>query len=120
VGLALARNQGESCIIDSFLLSCRVIGRGIETALLAYIGRRAFEMGARQLIGEFIPTKKNALCASFYRDHGFVDCDGKNAGDSGSKFFTLDLNASVPRSPEWIKVEGYESNELSGSPVFTS
>jgi FkbH-like protein len=120
VGLALARNHDESCIIDSFLLSCRVIGRGIETALLAYIGQRALQMGAKQLVGEFIPTKKNALCASFYLDHGFVNCDAKNAGDSNSKFFTLDLNASVPRSPEWIKVEGYESNELSGSPVFTS
>jgi predicted enzyme involved in methoxymalonyl-ACP biosynthesis len=97
-----------------------VIGRGIETALLAYIGQRALQMGAKQLVGEFIPTKKNALCASFYLDHGFVNCDAKNAGDSNSKFFTLDLNASVPRSPEWIKVEGYESNELSGSPVFTS
>jgi FkbH-like protein len=41
VGLALARNQGESCAMDSFLLSCRAIGRGIETALLAYIGQRA-------------------------------------------------------------------------------
>jgi FkbH-like protein len=120
VGLALAQNQNESCIIDSFLLSCRVIGRGIETALLACIGQRAFEMGARQLIGEFIPTKKNALCANFYADHGFVNCDAKNAGDSNSKFFTLDLSTSVPRSPEWIKVEGYECNERSGSPVFTS
>lgn len=120
VGLALARNHGESCIIDSFLLSCRVIGRGIETALLAYIGRRAMRMGAKELVGEFIPTKKNALCASFYVDHGFVNCDAKNAGDSSSKFFTLDLNASAPRSPEWIKVEGYEFNEPSGSPVFTT
>jgi FkbH-like protein len=120
VGLALARNHDESCIIDSFLLSCRVIGRGIETALLAHISQRAFEMGARQLVGEFIQTKKNALCANFYRDHGFVDRDEKNAGDSGTKFFTLDLNASVPTSPEWIKVEGYESNERSRSPVFTS
>ncbi len=120
VGLALARNHGESCIIDSFLLSCRVIGRGIESALLAHIGQRALQTGASQLVGEFIPTKKNALCASFYLDHGFVNCDGENAGDSNSKFFKLDLNASVPRSPEWIKVKGYELNELSGSPVFTS
>ena len=120
VGLVLARNQGHACIIDSFLLSCRVIGRGIETALLAYIGQRALEMGARHLVGEFIATKKNALCADFYVDHGFLNCDAKNAGDSGSKFFTLDLSTSVPTSPEWIKVEGYECNERSGSPVFTS
>jgi FkbH-like protein len=120
VGLALARTQDEACIIDSFLLSCRVIGRGIETALLAHIGQRAFEMGARQLIGEFIPTRKNALCANFYLDHGFANFDAENAGDSNSRFFQLDLNTSVPASPEWIKVEGNESNELSGSAVFAS
>jgi hypothetical protein len=77
-------------------------------------------MGARQLIGEFIPTRKNALCANFYLDHGFVNFDAENAGDSNSKFFRLDLNTSVPASPEWIKVEGNESNELSGSAVFAS
>lgn len=120
VGLALARNHGESCVIDSFLLSCRVIGRGIETALLAHIGQRALQTGAGQLVGEFIPTKKNAPCARFYLDHGFVNCDAGSAGDFNSKFFKLDLNASVPRSPEWIKVKGYELDELSGSPVFTS
>ena len=43
VGLALARNQGDSCFIDSLLLSCRVIGRGIETALLAHLADNAIQ-----------------------------------------------------------------------------
>ena len=72
VGLALARNEGDSCHIDSLLLSCRVIGRGIETALLAYLGEHALRTGARRLVGEFIATKKNAPCANFYTDHGFT------------------------------------------------
>ena len=46
VGLALARMQGDYCSIDSLLLSCRVIGRGIESALLAYIGEQARQNGA--------------------------------------------------------------------------
>ncbi len=72
VGLALARNEGDSCLIDSLLLSCRVIGRGIETALLAHLADNAKRAGAKRLIGEFIATKKNAPCADFYLDHGFV------------------------------------------------
>jgi FkbH-like protein len=46
VGLALARNRGDACWIDSLLLSCRVIGRGIETAMLAQIGEVAARNGA--------------------------------------------------------------------------
>ncbi len=47
VGLALARNEGDSCFVDSLLLSCRVIGRGIETALLAHLAATA-KKGRRQ------------------------------------------------------------------------
>ena len=72
VGLALARNQGDACVIDSLLLSCRVIGRGIETALLAYLGDQALRTGATRLVGEFIASKKNTPCAEFYSEHGFT------------------------------------------------
>jgi FkbH-like protein len=120
VGLALARNQGDSCHIDSLLLSCRVIGRGIETALLAYLGDHALRNGARQLVGEFIPTKKNAPCASFYSDHGFVKRVSSEEVPSDSIFYELDLTASAPASPKWITLEGNESNELSASAVFSS
>ena len=120
VGLALARNQKDSCIIDSLLLSCRVIGRGIETALLAYIGETALRTGAKRLVGEFIATKKNAPCANFYTDHGFVRRVQAEAVDSDSAFYELDLIASVPMCPKWITLEGAESNEPSRSAVFSS
>lgn len=106
VGLALARNQGESCIIDSLLLSCRVIGRGIETALLAYVSNWARRSAARQLVGEFVATRKNALCANFYPNHGFTQKTTAEAVNTGSVFYELDMCASVPVSPEWITVEG--------------
>ena len=106
VGLALASNQAGSCIIDSLLLSCRVIGRGIETALLAHLGDRARQLGATQLVGEFVPTTKNALCENFYPDHGFVKRVSADAASSGSVFYEFDLTASAPMSPEWITLEG--------------
>jgi FkbH-like protein len=120
VGLALARNEGDSCYIDSLLLSCRVIGRGIETALLAYLGEHALRTGAKRLVGEFIATKKNAPCANFYSDHGFTQRVPSEEVHSDSAFYELDLTASAPTSPKWITLEGNESNELSASAVFTS
>jgi FkbH-like protein len=118
VGLALTGNRRDSCFIDSLLLSCRVIGRGIETALLAFVAERALQSGARQLVGEFIATKKNAPCASFYTDHGFVKRSADETDDSGSEFYELDLTASVPMCPKWINMEGFESNEQSRSAAF--
>jgi len=106
VGLVLARMQGDYCRIDSLLLSCRVIGRGIETALLAHIGEQARRSGANRLIGEFIATKKNAPCADFYSDHGFIRFIPPDITLADSVFYQLDLTASTLNYPEWITLEG--------------
>ena len=58
--------------LDSFLMSCRVIGRGVETALLAALAGAAKNRGAESLIGEFIPTSKNQPSAHFLKQHGFT------------------------------------------------
>jgi FkbH-like protein len=108
VGLALARRQGDSCVVDSLLLSCRVIGRGIESALLAYVGQQALRSGAKRLVGEYIATKKNAPCAEFYSDHGFIRFVPSEGVSSGSVFYELDLTSSAITSPKWIRLEGNE------------
>ncbi|MCL2660589.1 MAG: HAD-IIIC family phosphatase [Acidobacteriaceae bacterium] len=116
VGLALARNVDDACRIDSFLLSCRVIGRGIESAFLAHIAENARQTGAKCIIGEYIPTRKNASCASFYADHGFTQ--QATAQESNSICYEFDLTASALSSPGWITLEGNQSNEP--STVFAS
>ncbi|MDO8505879.1 MAG: hypothetical protein Q7S48_04870, partial [bacterium] len=58
--------------IDTFLLSCRVIGRRIEETLLAYIADHAQKAGAVALVGEFISTKKNTPAKGFYKKNGFT------------------------------------------------
>jgi FkbH-like protein len=120
VGLALASNRGDSCYIDSLLLSCRVIGRGIETAILAHIAERARKTGAKKLIGEFIATKKNAPCADFYSEHGFARVSPENQNPAEGVFYELDLSTSAPSSPEWITLEGNELNELATSAVVSA
>jgi FkbH-like protein len=108
VGLALARRQGDSCVIDSLLLSCRVIGRGIESALLAYVGEEAARAGAKRLVGEFIATKKNAPCAEFYSAHGFSRFVPSEERSSESVFYEFELTSSAITSPKWITLEGNE------------
>ena len=100
VGVAIVRVDGAVCEIDTFLMSCRVIGRTVETALLARLAADARAHGARILQGWFLPTKKNAPAREFYREHGFVTAQQTEKGD----LWSLDLAAQEIRTPEWIQV----------------
>jgi len=57
--------------LDTLLLSCRVLGRGVETALIGALADDARAVGAVEFAASFIPTAKNALSASFLPDQGF-------------------------------------------------
>ena len=65
------KNNPDEWIIDTFLLSCRVIGRGIEEGILDYIINDAKKNNVKRLIGNFIPTKKNKPSESFLANFGF-------------------------------------------------
>ncbi len=100
VGVAIAKMEGEVCEIDTFLLSCRVIGRTVETALLARLATDARERGAKVLQGWFLPTKKNAPAREFYRDHGFEEAARTDEG----VLWKLDLIEGTVASPEWVRI----------------
>ena len=99
VAVALARVNGGEWTIDSFLMSCRVIGYSVESALLAFVCDRARAAGASAIVGEFVPTAKNTPAADFYARHGFVVEDG--AGITQRWHLTL---ADAAASPGWIRV----------------
>ena len=71
VGAAVMTYEGENAFVDVFLLSCRVIGRGIEDALLKVCVDEAIQRDCENIFGTYIPTKKNSLVAGFYDKHGF-------------------------------------------------
>ena len=100
VGVAIAHDEGEQCEVDTFLLSCRVIGRTVETALLAHLAESADQRGRKRLVGWFLPTKKNAPARDFYLQHGFERQEANGAGS----LWVLDLNSSTLRPPDWIKL----------------
>lgn len=106
VGLALIAPEtgNSSWRIDSFLLSCRVIGRGIETAMLAEIATLARQAGMHRIVGEYIPSPKNALCANFYLDHGF-SLEGTSVEGDGTVRYGLALEEKSPEIPSWIQLE---------------
>jgi FkbH-like protein len=71
VGLALVEIQPKQWRVDTFLMSCRVIGRQVEDALVDRICRDAAKAKCTSISAEYIPTAKNNLVAGFWDKVGF-------------------------------------------------
>ena len=98
VAVALARTGPEVWTVDSFLMSCRVIGYGIETALMAMISADALAGGATRLDGEFIVTKKNVPARDIYERHGYTQAGTTDGVERWERTLT-DGGVSFPH---WI------------------
>lgn len=71
VSLMIALRHDEALEIDSWLMSCRVIGRTVEAEMLAYLCRRAAELDCTALVGTYVPTAKNMMVRDIYPRFGF-------------------------------------------------
>ena len=81
IGLVIAvpGQEEQSLIIDSLLVSCRALGRGVEHALWAAVVNRAYRKGVRKLQAEYVATGKNTLVADFYDKLGFRQVEGNGS-----------------------------------------
>jgi len=67
----IIKKNNEEWILDTFLLSCRIIGRGIEEGILGKIIEMGKKEGVKKIKAQFIPTKKNKPAENFLSDYGF-------------------------------------------------
>jgi FkbH-like protein len=107
VGVVVTHDSDQNCEIDTLLLSCRVIGRTVETALLSFLAARAKGRNLKRLQGWFLPTKKNDPAKRFYSDHAFAPIVQSNVGTLWS--YNLSKN-DIP-CPEWVKLVYVERTE---------
>jgi FkbH-like protein len=82
----------KDLFVDTWLMSCRVLGRQVEEATLRVIAGEARRLGARRIIGEFKPTAKNAMVKNHYAKLGFSPL---SADADGNKRDVLDLETFV-------------------------
>jgi FkbH-like protein len=80
-------------LIDTWLMSCRVLGRQVEEATMNLVASLSREMGATSLIGEFRPTPKNSMVSGHYERLGFF-CIDKSPGDN--TYWRLSLSEFSP------------------------
>ncbi len=96
IGLAILHHRHDQAFIDTFLLSCRAFGRGLEDILLTCCVDKARHRGATRLVGKYVPGPRNGLVCGFYKDRNFAPHqDGETFGLSPLAFTPPDHFASI-------------------------
>ena len=75
------KREDSSLFISEWLMSCRVLKRGMEEFIVNDIIRTASQCGCTKVIGEYIPSPKNAMVAELYERMGFEKCGGYYIAD---------------------------------------
>jgi FkbH-like protein len=98
-----AKQDSQAWDIDTWLMSCRVLGRQVEQAMLAKVASAAKTHHIRRLIGTYIPTAKNGMVAEHYKKLGF---DLTESGANGRTIWELNVvEYAAPKLPMRIEEE---------------
>lgn len=103
VGAAVLERERDSFWVRAFLLSCRVLGRGIENFFMNHLCRTAKDEGAVRLIGELIFTEKNQPARDFYQKYGFTPA---RQNETSSEWI-YPVQEKIPVPVAWINAERY-------------
>ena len=106
VAVGILEQREGSAYLDTFLMSCRVMNRGVERAMMAYLVEMASVLGCSRLVGEYRPTAKNHIVAELLTELGF-----SSYGDSdGGTLWILNLDDAPNIWPAHIE-RGRATNE---------
>ena len=88
----IACPRDRAWVLDTWVMSCRVLGRRVEEAVLNEIVRRARAGGVAQLVGLYRPTPRNGLVRDHYRKLGF----SQDVHEGDTERWTLDVASFEP------------------------
>lgn len=92
IGIVIMQCKADTAIITDWLMSCRVLRRGVEQELMNYVFEVARKRGATTVCGRYAPTAKNGIVRDFYQRFGFQQAYESPTGET-----------------EWVlRVNGYE------------
>jgi FkbH-like protein len=82
ISAVICLKNGRRWEIDSWIMSCRVLGRRVEEAILQYLVREARAAGASELIGRYLPTARNGLVRDHFAKLGFASIGNEPDGET--------------------------------------
>ena len=108
IGVCLIRIEQDRADVDSFVMSCRALGRGIETAAMNCIKQDLFSRrGSSEITARFLPTTKNKPSANFFVDQGFETVAANDGGAVSYRLRETDA-AALPVPGITVKFEGHD------------
>ena len=110
ISCVILTKQADTCFIDTWVMSCRVLKRGLEYLMFDYILKTAQEWHCSYIIGEYIPTAKNNMVKGLYKTLGFTECDDAcpiHPATDESRLYLYDVNqkSSNTSNKYYIDVE---------------
>lgn len=110
VSVVMGHRDENRLLIDLWLMSCRVLKRGLEYAMFEQLVYHAEENGIQELVGFFYPTSKNSMVQEFYGDLGFHR-DGKAEPNGERWIFVIGKDCCLHEHHIKIKAIGDENDE---------
>jgi FkbH-like protein len=89
ISVVIGRVAGDRLDIESWLMSCRVLKRGVEFLEMERLLTFCRQRGLRRLVGRYLPTAKNKMVSGHYAELGFVEVPGADEGTT----WQFDLDA---------------------------
>jgi FkbH-like protein len=102
VSVVIGEIQGDSLDLVLWLMSCRVLKRGMEHAMFDAVSAAAREQGLKRLVGRYLPSPKNAMVKDFYAGLGFTFAADL---DNGGSQWSLDLDGRAEPMNRHIRLK---------------
>ena len=99
-GVAVMRYEGKAAIIENFFMSCRVIGRGVETGIWPQIVADAMQRGCTELRASYLPSQKNAQVCDFFDRLGMPMTNEKE----GARYYAMAVADFSALPNPWIEM----------------
>ena len=102
VSVVIAEVDGDTLNIILWLMSCRVLKRDMEFAMMDELAAKAQSFGIKKLVGYYYPTPKNAMVKDFYALQGFTKAD---EDEQGNTRWELDISGGYEKKQHVIQVQ---------------
>ena len=107
ISVVILKRDRREVMVDTWLMSCRVLGRGVEQFAMNYVVAWAKRNACDAVVGVYIPTAKNAMVKGFYKQFGF---EVAAEGDNGETTWRLDVASYRPPPVHMRDASGIEGN----------
>jgi FkbH-like protein len=88
ISVVICRQDGRRFNVDSWLMSCRVLGRRVEEAILQHLVEQARLRGVTEIVGRYVPSARNDLVRDHFKKLGFANTA---TGSDGETLWRLDV-----------------------------